>query len=144
MLHVIDLLLKIFWSKLNTKPLPSPLTNSQTNLVCFAQIASPYKTPHQYIQSLRSCLGSGHQSEKQEGVPHFTAQGCPGQQRWDPGEVHSHISNTKQFSTTHQPPVPAGCLEGKAVQFALCWINASFPSPAISSDSHSPHHSNTH
>lgn len=57
MLCVIHLLLKIFWSKLNMKPLPSPHTNLQANLVHFGQMAFSYKTPHQYIEGLRSCLG---------------------------------------------------------------------------------------
>lgn len=76
MLCVIDLLLKILWSKLNMKPLFSPHKNSQLNLVCFVQMAFSYKTPHQSSQGLRSRLGSGSQPEKQECASHFTAQGC--------------------------------------------------------------------
>lgn len=67
---------------IKTKHQATPFTPYKlTNLVRFAQKAFSYKTPLQYIQGLRSCFGSGPQSENQEGVSHLTAQSCPGQQR---------------------------------------------------------------
>lgn len=47
------------------------------------------------------------------------------------------ISDTVSPSTSSQTLVPAGSMEKQALRVVLCWINTSFPFPAISSDSHS-------